>query len=157
MNELERVHTNALDCKELEDEIAQKLEGIEQITLATSIEGKTYARTVCPVNDGLNIFFGTEGASDKAEQIRQNSNVALAVGNIQIEATAEIAGRPENNPDFAKRYLKKYPQFGSLYPATQSSIVVSIKPSKITLYKYLGKPCEDVLDVENKRAYRIDL
>ncbi len=43
------------------------------------------------------------------------------------------------------------------YPAQPDDIVVLVKPTKITLYKFLGKACEDVLDIKNHIAYRIEL
>jgi general stress protein 26 len=148
---------NKLNYNKLSNEITERLETIEAITLATCDGDKVTARTMCPVNDGLAILFGTSRKSEKAEQIRQNAKVAFAIDNIQIEAIAEIAGHPDDNPNFTEKYTKKYPHFGSLYPSTPDSIVVIAWPKKITLFKYLGKSYVDVLDIENNNAFRQEL
>ncbi|MDR0288060.1 MAG: hypothetical protein LBI03_10215 [Clostridiales bacterium] len=46
--------------------------------------------------------------------MRQNSNVALAGNNMQIEATVEILGHPNKNQLFIDKYKTKYPQYNAL-------------------------------------------
>ena len=135
-----------LNYQELSNEIIERLEGIRQIALATCAGDRVFARTVSPVNDGLTIYFSTGGNSEKARQLGSNPNVALAIENIQIEATAESIGHPS-----------KHPHYTTQYPPGSDDIVVIIKPTKITLYKFLGKACEEVLDIENGQAYRTEL
>ncbi|MDR0288046.1 MAG: pyridoxamine 5'-phosphate oxidase family protein [Clostridiales bacterium] len=142
---------------ELEREITEKLESLSQITLATCAGDRVYARTVCPINDELTIYLGTSGKSEKAIQILGNGNVALAVDNIQIEAVAENIGHPSKHPAYTAKYAEKFPQYVTQYHTESEDIVVLVKPSKITLYKFFGKACEDILDIEKGIAYRIDL
>lgn len=143
-----------LDYQTLYQEILQQLESLEAIVLATCAAEKVTARTMCPVNEGLQIFFGTNASSEKAVQMRRQPHIALAAGNMQIEAIARLLGHPDSQAAFKKRYVEKYPQFGDLYPTTPDSLVVAAYPSVIKLYKYKGGPCEEVLDVSGQKAYR---
>ena len=61
-------------------------------------------------------------------------------------------------PEFTNKYTKKFPHLGAIYSTTPDSIVVRAEPLKISLYKLLeGKPCTDVLDVQNHEACRMQL
>ncbi|MCL2127284.1 MAG: pyridoxamine 5'-phosphate oxidase family protein [Treponema sp.] len=146
-----------LNYDELLDEITQKLHSAKEIVLATCADNKVTARMMAHINDGLNIMFSTNKNSKKVEQIKQNRNIALATGNIKIEAAAEIFGHPKGNAFFLEEYPKKFPHLGAIYPETPDDLLIIAKPVKISLFKYLGKPCEDVLEVKEKRAYRMDL
>ncbi len=146
-----------LNYSALSAEIEAKLAPLEAIVLATCTDGKVTARTMCPVNDGLTILFSTNRNSEKAEQIRKNPNIALATGNLQIEAVAEVFGHPSGHSFFIAEYPKKYPHFGEMYPENPDDLLIIARPTKISLYKFLGKPCADVLEAEGERAYRVGL
>jgi len=144
-----------LDYAKLTEEVIQSLENTQTITLATCYENKVTARAMSIVNDGLTIMFQTGRHSEKSNQMRQNSNVAFSVGNMQIEATAEIFGHPNDNQLFLDKYKAKYPQYHLMYTDMPDEVLVIASPMKITLYKYIdGKPCADVLDIVENRAYR---
>lgn len=148
---------NKLDYNELSDEIVKKLQSEETIILATCADNKVTARMMCHINDGLTIMFATSRNSQKVEQIKQNSNIALAIGNIKIEAVAELFGHPDGHPSFTKEYVKKFPHLGKLYQSTPDDMLIIARPIKISLYKYIGTACEDVLEVDEKKAYRLGL
>lgn len=93
----------------------------------------------------------------RVEQIRQNPNIALAIGNLKVEAVAELFGHPSVHPFFLEEYPKKFPHLGKIYSSTPDDLLIIAKPIKISLYKFIGKPCEDVLEIENDCAYRIEL
>lgn len=142
---------------QLSNEIGTKLKSEENIILATCANNKVTARAMAHINDGLTILFATSRNSEKIKQMEQNPNIALAVGNLKIEAIAEFFGHPKGHAFFISEYPKKFPHLGAIYPEKPDDLLVIAKPQKISLFKYLGKPCEDVLEVDNKRAYRIDL
>lgn len=146
-----------LNYTELSNEIEKKLQSEETIVLATCANNRVTARMMCHINDGLTILFSTSKNSEKAEQIRQNPNIALAIGNLKIEAIAEHFGHPSGHSFFLKEYPKKFPHLGAIYPEKPDDLLIVAKPTKISLFKYVGKPCEDVLEVEMKHAYRIEL
>lgn len=125
----------------MKNEIIIALEREKSITLATCYKNKVTARTMSHVNDGLIIMFQTGCDSEKACQIRENPNIALAAGNIQIEAFAEICGHPNENKDFIEKYKAKFPAYYDQYSNLEDEILIKAYPTKITLYKYVdGKP-----------------
>ncbi len=146
-----------LNFIEVSNEIEELLQSQENIVLATCANNQVTARMMCHINDGLTVLFSTSRNSEKAEQIKRNPNVALAIGNLKIEAVAEHFGHPRGHSFFTKEYLKKYPYLGDIYPENPNDLLIIAKPKKISLFKFVGKPCEDVLEVENKRAYRKEL
>ena len=56
-----------LNYNDLSNEIIEKLESTNVIVFATCADNKVTARTMCPINDGLAVFFGTSRKSKKAE------------------------------------------------------------------------------------------
>ena len=143
-----------IDFDVLTKEIICILEKEQLIVLATTSGDKVTARTICHVNDGLDIYFGTSNTSQKYEQINANPNVAFVLGNMQIEAVATICGHPSKNPEFTKIYNAKFPHLVGLYPPREDDVVIKCTPTKIALYKFVGKPSWDILDLNQKKAYR---
>jgi len=146
-----------LNFTELKSEIEEKLKSEQNIILATCANNKVTARAMAHVNDGLSILFATSRNSEKVRQMEQNQNIAFAIGNLKIEAVAELFGHPKGHTFFISEYPKKFPHYGEIYPEKPDDLLIIAKPKKISLFKYLGKPCEDILDMENNRAYRKDL
>ena len=136
-------------------EIISLLENTQVITLATCSGSKVTARSMSIVNDGLLIMFQTGGNSEKARQMRKNPNVAFAAGNMQIEAVARICGHPNENQLFIDKYKAKYPQYHTSYTDSPDEVLIIAMPTKFSFYKYIdGKPCVDVLNVAENKAYR---
>ena len=144
-----------LNYEKLSHEIEKKLQKERSLILATCADEKVTARMVSHINDGLTILFSTSRNSQKAEQMRQNPNIALAIKNTDIEAVAELFGQPSGHPFFQKAYQKKFPAFGKLYPEDPDTLLVIARPVKITLFKYSKGACWDVLEVDEKKAYRL--
>ena len=80
-------------------EMVDFLNGEKEIILATSSNDRVTARTISFVNDGLIIYFFTWEHNKKIIQIKNNPNVALCLGAIQIEGDAEIIGQASNCMD----------------------------------------------------------
>jgi nitroimidazol reductase NimA-like FMN-containing flavoprotein (pyridoxamine 5'-phosphate oxidase superfamily) len=143
---------------ELETEIINILEREKHLVLATCSDGRVTARTMSHVNDGMDILFQTDKRFLKVEQMLKNPKVALCIGNLQIEGTAELLRHPSEpeNADFCSIYRQKHPHSFEMYAYIKDEIVVKVKPSLITLWKYInGKPCRDYLDVLRAKAYRV--
>ena len=144
-----------LDYSIFVDEIMKIMESTQTIILATCHDNKVTARSMAIINDGLDILFQTSGKSEKARQLTANHNVAFAVGNLQIEAVADITEDPEKMRIFIEKYKVKYPQYYAAYSGMANEVTVVCKPSRFALYKYIdGKPCSDILDVKKSLAYR---
>lgn len=147
-----------IDYKALSDGIIKILENAQSIVLATTSNNKVTARTMSPVNDGLTILFQTGCNSEKARQIKENSNVSFTVDNLQIEAAAEIHGHPTENTLFIEKYKTKFPNYFSHYTNNPNEILIIARPTKITVYNYIdGKPCREILIINENKAYRVDV
>ncbi|MDR2599537.1 MAG: pyridoxamine 5'-phosphate oxidase family protein [Oscillospiraceae bacterium] len=145
-----------IDYKTLYDEIVILLEGIQTVVLATCADGRVTARTMNFVNDELTIYFQTSENGSKAEQIRENSNVAIAVDNIQIEAMAHFTTDVRKIEFCSTMYKSKYPQLYEKYIECPEEPTLICKPVRFQLYKFIDRNiCFDVLDVKEKKAYRI--
>ncbi len=108
------------------------------------------------VTDGLTVLFQTSNDSLKFEQIAANPNVALCFGNISLEGTAELIGRPVDLPGFLDRYKARHPASFNRYSALKEERIVRVSPRLITLWKYIdGKPCREILDPASSIAERI--
>jgi len=146
-----------LNYEVLAGEVEQQLKKAKEIVFATSADDRVTARMMAHTNEGLTVLTATSKHSQKAAQMRQNPNVALAIGNLKIEATAELFGHPDGHPTFLEAYAKKFPHYAKLYRSNPDDILIIAHPTKISLYRYAGKPCEDILLPNEKAAYRIAL
>lgn len=139
----------------LSKEFIALLEKEQSIVLATSAGDKVTARTMSHVNDGLDIYFQTGNTSEKFKQIEANQRIAFAIGNMQIEAIAEILKLPKDTPHFINLYKAKFPRYYDLYTNSEDEVLIKAVPTKVAFYKYIdGKPCKETLDLKTKEAYR---
>ncbi len=127
-----------------------------KMVLATCSEGRVSARTVSIINKGLLIYFQTDLNFLKCRQIKENPNVALCIGNIQIEGQAKIKAQPLDDPYFAAHYQKQHPSAFEKYSHLKDNVVIEVRPSLIIFWKYTedSKPYQDFLDVKEQTAYR---
>lgn len=149
--------TAPLDYVALETEVSIALAGAASIVLATGAGNLITARTMSPANVGLDVYMQTSRDFTKIAQMQENPNVALCLGNIQIEGVAEFLGHPmdEGNETFRMLYSKKHRGSYERYSMTEEEIVFVVHPQRVTLWKYIdGNPCRDRLDVGEKSASR---
>ncbi|MDR1464801.1 MAG: pyridoxamine 5'-phosphate oxidase family protein [Oscillospiraceae bacterium] len=144
-----------LDEAKLTQEMITLLENTQTMILATCSNNKVTARSMAVVNDGLTVLFQTGGHSEKIRQLTQNRNVALAAGHMQVEATAQVTEDPGKIQGFLAKYREKYPQYYAAYSGMLGEVTVVCTPVRVAIYRFIdGRPCTDVLDVTQKRAYR---
>jgi hypothetical protein len=149
--------TEPLDYIELETEITIALAGTSTIVLATGAGGNITARAMSPVNIGLDVYMQTSRNFTKTAQMKENPNVALCLGNMQIEGAAQFLGHPMDagNEAFRMLYSEKHRGSYERYSMTEEEIVFVVHPQCVTLWKYIdGKPCRDRLDAREKTASR---
>lgn len=145
-----------LDYTALSDEITKFLEERQTIILATCVGNQVTARTMNIVNDGLTIYFQTGENSEKGNQICENPNVAMAIDNIQIEAVAQFTADAGDTTLCSEKFKAKFPRLYEKYADLPEEPTLICKPIKFKLYKVIdGKPCRDILDVEENKAYRL--
>jgi hypothetical protein len=150
-------YTKVTDYTALETEVSNALAVAANIVLATGASSRITARAMSPVNIGLNVYMQTSRSFTKTGQMMQNPNVALCLGNIQIEGAAEFLGHPmrDGNEAFRKLYMEKHRGSYERYSMLEDEIVFMVRAAHVTLWKYIdGKPCRDLLDVLQRTAVR---
>ena len=119
-------------------------------------------RQMAIIPEGLTIFCFTGVQTRKYKQIVANPNVAVAIGNMQIEGTASLKGRTsdEANVWFLKRFEALFPEIYSKFfrqlvedPETTERLI-EIRPKRIALY---APGHLDVLRIDKEKAIRYDL
>lgn len=99
------------------------LESANDLALATLREdGWPQATTVSFVNDGLNVYFGTNAVSQKARNIARDPRVSATltlayrtwddIKGLSLAARAERVGDPLEMQDVAALVLKKFADVG---------------------------------------------
>jgi len=151
-----------LSYEELKKEILEQLHKAKIGSLATAEGDDVTVRQMAIIPEGLTIFCFTGVQTRKYKQIVANPNVALAIGNMQIEGTASLKGRTsdEANVWFLKRFEALFPElYGKFFrqlvedPETTERLI-EIRPKRIALY---APACLDVLHIGEKKAVRYDL
>lgn len=140
----------------LEKEIINLLSERDHMVFATCLDNRVTARNVSIINDGLKILFQTDKEFLKCQQIKENPNVALCYGNIQIEGRAQIAGHPLEHEFFKDKYQKYHTASFRNYSHLEDEVVIEVEPTFITLWKYDSdnNPLREYLMIEEKKAYR---
>lgn len=143
--------------QEIEQELLKNTVGV----LATSKGDSVSARHMSLFPDGLTISCFTFDSSRKFKQISANKNVALAIGNIQIEGIATLKGRTSDpaNAGFLKTFEKFQPDIYKLYsdmclaPETPAQLI-EISPKWIAVFTGMPDAHIDVLNTDKKTALR---
>jgi len=143
-----------LNYADLSNEIEKKLRKEKGVVLSTCVGNYVTARQMAHLNDGLTVMFSTSVNSLKVAQMRENPAIALTVDNLRMEAIAELYGHPDGHPTFRKEYAKKFPLYAKLYKSSPEDLLVICRPVKISLYKYVKGPCEDILVPDEMKAFR---
>ena len=111
-------------------------------------DGYPQATTVTYVNDGLTLYFGCDGSSQKVRNIKRNRKVSLTIDHdeknwnkirgISLGGTAELVARKRKTFQRAfKLMTKKFPELGKLSDAEMEDFaVVKISPKVISLLDY---------------------
>jgi len=150
-----------LEYEELKLAIIEQLGKTLVGALATAEGNFVTARQVMLIPDGLTINFMTTTFTRKYKQILVNPNVAIAVGNIQIEGVASIKGRTsdEENVGFLEAFERLSPETYKNYrdwcldPETTMHLI-QVTPKRIALFTGLPDSHLDVLNLDNKTAVR---
>lgn len=145
-----------INFKKLKLEMIEFLNENKHMVLATCADNHVTARTVSIINHDLKIFFQTDRDFVKHKQIKQNPNVALSSGNIQIEGKAQITCHPLENSFFRDSYQKYHKSSFENYSCLKDEVIIEVEPILITFWKYdsKNKPFRDYLMVAEKKAYR---
>lgn len=93
------------------NELENILNKAEVIYLSTSLKDAVSARPVSPMNIGLRLFVRTSASSKKANEMMNNSNVAVCVENFYFTGKAKSLGSvfDDSNREIKKAYILRYP------------------------------------------------
>ena len=128
-----------ISYEELEKEIIEIIRNRPLKIIATSSGDSVTAREVRFISDGLNMFFLTDNRSRKYEQIKTNPNVAVAVGNLQIEAITKTKDQPLKESEFLELFQEtqpdRYIEWSKSGHFTNPNMrVMEVSPKRIALY-----------------------
>lgn len=126
------------------------------MSLATSLDDRVTVRTVTYASQGLNIYFLSCGYHTKCVQIQGNPNVALCIGNVQVEGNAKILGNPlaGKNQVAAEIYRQQLPEVFANFAPNPEMVLVKVKPTLFaTFVKNPERNYLEHLDTKNRIAY----
>lgn len=125
------------------DEVISTLESESTLILATSSGGRVTIRPVSHVNNGLVVYFQTGKNYLKVQQIQANPNVALYVGEYQIEGLAKIIGHPLSirNEFFIEKLKTKHNSAFEKWSDYPDEIVIKVETKLARRWQYIdSKP-----------------
>jgi nitroimidazol reductase NimA-like FMN-containing flavoprotein (pyridoxamine 5'-phosphate oxidase superfamily) len=120
----------------LKNEVFDTLNNNKHIVLATSFENNVTARTISYIMIKDELYFQTLSTYEKALQIKNNSNVALCLDNLQITGTAQILNHPSENNEFLQKYKQIHNNAYNKYSMLENEVVIKVKFNKASLWKY---------------------
>lgn len=138
----------------LKNEVFDTLNNNKHIVLATSFENNVTARTISYIMIKDELYFQTLSTYEKALQIKNNSNVALCLDNLQITGTAQILNHPSENNEFLQKYKQIHNNAYNKYSMLENEVVIKVKINKASLWKYENNSGNKiVIDLINKEYW----
>lgn len=127
------------------------------MVLSTSLNDKVTSRMMSIVLLDERFYFQTDLSFRKYEQLKENSNVALCIDNIQIEGLCREIGRPADSPAFMEAYQTSFRSSYERYSSLSSERLFEITPTFIERWLYINSvPYMEIFDVK-KRSYSLTL
>lgn len=124
--------------------------------LATSNNNNVTARMISTVCIDGKLLFQTDKKFQKYIQIKNNSNVALCIGNCSIEGLAKDNGHSsdEANETFVKYYKTLHESSFKKYGSMKDEVIIEINPKKVKYWEYdtEGKPWQIEIDLEKQKV-----
>ena len=133
--------------KKMESIVLDIMKNHNILTLATLREdGYPQANTVSYANDGLTIYFFTEGNCPKVKNIKSSNKVSLTIDKdyedwnkikgISMGATAEVLTNPDEINQAMNCVMKKFPFLADMPEPEEPLAVVKITPQIISILNY---------------------
>ncbi len=145
-----------MDFEKIREEKIRFFEDHHTIVIATSHDNKVTARTVSYATEGLDFYILSWEHHEKIQQIKGNSNVALARDNISIKGVAQILGKPtdEKNKRGAEAIKKKRPKEFEIFSRIPGMVMVKVTPTYIKSWVRIdNRLFIEHLDLEKRQAY----
>ena len=121
------------------------------MVLSTSENDKVTSRMMSIVqHDGV-FYFQTDKTFRKYQQLINNPQIALCIGNIQIEGVCKEIRHPMNNASFCDIYKECFGSSFNKYTSLKNERLFLVKPTYVERWLYVeGVPFIETFDVENK-------
>ena len=130
----------------------ETLGGSKKMVLSTSFHDEVTSRMMSVVVIGQKIYFQTDRAFRKYEQLKKNPRVSLCADNLQIEGYCEEAGTPLDNTEFCEAYKKYFPGSYARYSALKNERLFAVTPTFVEKWLYIdGVPYIETLDIADQR------
>ena len=133
----EQAHTGDFECKA--QQLWQEVGEAAKMVFSTSFKDRVSSRTMNVVQQNGIFYFQTDRMMPKYEQLKNNPNAALCVGNVQLEGVCRELGHPLENPAFCALYQQHFPDSFERYSFLQEERVFAFKPSYCERWLYLDE------------------
>lgn len=150
---MELIHT---DFDVFSGEKLKMLEDIKEMVLSTCSGDHVTSRVVSTACRGTKILFASYRTNTKCVQIKENPNVAVCIGNFQIEGVAQIIGTPQNanNAGLMELYKEKQAGYYDLVLKDKGMILIEVEIKRLTWIIPNTGCLLDRIDFENRTIHR---
>lgn len=115
--------------------IINLLSKTDYVVLATaSKDGIVTASQMCVIADGTTLYFQTDEKFEKAQNIMENPNVAITIGNVYFKGQANIIGHPTENQFFIERMKEHHYQTYENYTCLPNQILIEVKLTECRIW-----------------------
>lgn len=119
-----------------------------KMVLSTSLHDVVTSRTMSVIVLDKKLYFQTDLAFRKYEQLKRNSHVALCIDNIQIEGECKEIGIPQSNLNFLKAYKTCFKSSHDRYSMLENERLFEVEPTFIERWRYIDNiPFMETFDV----------
>lgn len=141
------------------NELFERIGDHAESVLATSRSNRVSARMMSVLIKGHIFYVQTDKTFRKYQDIRENPQVALCIGSIQIEGICEDIGHPLDNEEFCSRFKHHYSSSYEAYSHLEEERLLRMKPTFIQRWKYVnGQPIIEQYHIKEReyleQAYR---
>lgn len=124
------------------------------MVLSTSYNDAVTSRTMSVIQIDEKLYFQTDCAFRKYNQLKKNRNVALCIDNIQIEGYCEEIGSPIENEAFCNAYKSCFAGSFANYTSLENERLFIVIPTLIERWLYINRvPYMQVIDIPNRTSY----
>lgn len=144
-----------LDFDAISAEKLKMLENVKEMVLSTCSGNHVTSRVVSTACCGTKILFASFRNNTKCAQIKENPNVAVCFGNMQIEGVAQIMGTPQDpmNAELMALYKEKQAGYYDIVLASKTMILIEVDIRRLT-YIIPKTILLDRIDFEKRTVYR---
>ena len=122
------------------------------MVLSTSYHDLVTSRMMSVIHLNGALYFQTDTALRKYNQLMNNPHVALCADNMQVEGLCRELGAPLENAAFCAAYQACFPGSFSSYSALNNERLFVVTPTFVERWVYQdGVPYIQTMDIPNRR------